>query len=792
MKKTLSVSTIALLVFSMLTILGVEPVHASNLTLPTGGVVSVEFISSDAAYINDLSVVSPVNSFLFNTETTRRGTTVFLGSFAAGTVFEFEMLARTDGTLTWSSDPSKNIDGKDHVITSSIATDTWLMEWEDMENLGDQDFNDAVMVVRVGGDTDGDGLWDVWETNGVDVDWDGTIDLPIHQAPYNANPNHKDIFLEIDWMQDATHSHEPKAGVVNMVVDAFDDAPVPNPDGITGITLHVDVSNSITHHDHMRFDAPAGIVDFDTLKAANFDDKRRSVYHYCIFAHDLGFAKYYSGYAELPGNDFIVSFGEWHSGQGDIDGDGLDDEDVGTVMEQAGTLMHELGHNLDLHHGGGDDILYKPNFLSIMNYFFQMSGIQPTGRLDYSSEDLPDLDENSLDEFLGIQNGADDTAFYDPGGTQRQGQGTGSIDWDWDGTIEGVSGGSANVAVDINNDGAKTVLTGWDDWDNIRYFFTDTTDFEDGVHVSIDHVEMDFELSLLLRTPIADAGGPYESGEGTPITFDASGSADPDGDPLEYRWDFDTDEVWDTGWSSNPTAPYTWYDDLTGGTATVEVFDGLFTDTDTADVTVYNVPPTVDAGPDQIVYSGDTVSFSGSFTDPGTEDTHTIEWNFGDGTQATGILTPTHVYLVAQKYTVTLTVTDDDGGAGSDTLTITVQRIPVPIDIKPGSYPDSINPKSKGLIPVAILNDTSWTPYYIDPTLVDPSSAVFGPNKASPVRWAYEDVDLDGDIDLILFFKTQETGITEADTSATLDADLIDGRQITGVDSILTAPRKKP
>jgi len=434
-----------------------------------------------------------------------------------------------------------------------------------------------------------------------------------------------------------------------------------------------------------------------------------------------------------------------------------------------------------------------------MNYFFQWSGIIPRGtgpiRLDYSREKLPDLNENHLDETKGIQNGADKgTGFWDGQGSDMTknvhfGWGNKPIDWNWN--TNGLGPYETDVPVDINNDKEKRILYGFDDWDNLRYFFTDSGWYEDGAHIGTTP-EMDLELSVLLRAPIADAGGPYAADEGTPITFDASGSSDPNGDPLVYRWDFDSDGVWDTGWSG-PTASHTWYDDLTSGIATVEVYDGLFYDTDTADVTVYNVPPTVDAGPDQTVYSGDTVSFSGSFTDPGTLDTHTIEWEFGDGTpKATNTLTPTHVYLVAQDYTVTLTVTDDDGGVGVDSLTITVKRIPVPIDIKPGSDPNSINPGDKGLIPVAILNDASWTPYYIDPTLVDPSSAVFGPNEASPVRWHYEDVDKDGDIDLILFFNTQETGIKIGDTSATLNANLTDGRQITGVDDIWTAPRKKP
>ena len=48
--------------------------------------------------------------------------------------------------------------------------------------------------------------------------------------------------------------------------------------------------------------------------------------------------------------------------------------------------MHELGHNLGLRHGGGDDVNYKPNYLSIMNYAFQFAGLRQDEppRFDYS------------------------------------------------------------------------------------------------------------------------------------------------------------------------------------------------------------------------------------------------------------------------------------------------------------------------------------------------------------------------------------------------------------------------
>jgi hypothetical protein len=73
------------------------------------------------------------------------------------------------------------------------------------------------------------------------------------------------------------------------------------------------------------------------------------------------------------------------------------------------------------------------------------------------------------------------------------------------------------------------------------------------------------------------------------------------------------------------------------------------------------------------------VSFAGSFTDPGASDTHTIEWDFGDGGTATGTLTPTHVYAAPGNYTVTMRVTDDDGGVGLDALVVSVTAPASPI-----------------------------------------------------------------------------------------------------------------
>jgi len=107
----------------------------------------------------------------------------------------------------------------------------------------------------------------------------------------------------------------------------------------------------------------------------------------------------------------------------------------------------------------------------------------------------------------------------------------------------------------------------------------------------------------------------------------------------------------------------------------------------------------------------------------------------------------------------------------------------VQIDIKPGSFPNSINPRSKGVIPVAILTTDSF-----DARTVDPATVLFGRTgtEATAVQFALEDVDTDGDIDFIFHFNTQDTGLVCGDTTAILGGGTLGGQAITGSDPIAT------
>jgi hypothetical protein len=120
---------------------------------------------------------------------------------------------------------------------------------------------------------------------------------------------------------------------------------------------------------------------------------------------------------------------------------------------------------------------------------------------------------------------------------------------------------------------------------------------------------------------------------------------------------------------------------------------------------------------------------------------------------------------------------------GVHSLALVVEDYPVVIDIKPGNDENAINPKNKGVIPVAILTTDDF-----DATTVDPLSIRFGPGEAQEVHGIghIEDVDGNGDMDMMLHFETRDSGIQCGDTSATLTGMTYGEQQIIGSDSIRT------
>jgi hypothetical protein len=320
------------------------------------------------------------------------------------------------------------------------------------------------------GDGDDDGIPDGVERTGV-RDIDGN--LVANMAGLGADPCRKTVAVEADFMETATagHTHRPSAQVINEVIDAFDAAPVNSRPGCpyqgygtSGVDLVVDVDDAIPEQASL---SPTSINDACSTQLPAqrdnfFERDLRRYFHYSLWVHDLAPGVTNSGVQCASSPDFIVSLGSWTGS-------------VGTVREQSGTFMHELGHALSLGHGGGDTINFKPNYLSVMNYWFATVGINNAvsgvTRLDYSQRALPALTETALLEPAGIGDAFDRTAWRDPGDTRRTGLGNVGLDWNW--STAGLPPLDPNpVAVDVNGDsvcirfgadGASDTTPGGDD-----------------------------------------------------------------------------------------------------------------------------------------------------------------------------------------------------------------------------------------------------------------------------------------------------------------------------------------
>lgn len=185
--------------------------------------------------------------------------------------------------------------------------------------------------------------------------------------------------------------------------------------------------------------------EYDQLKAVALKalgaDALPMFYHCCLSCADYGGSgssgssgisrnksKPYSAFRQ-GAVDFIASVYGYQS-------------DPESAVMVAGTVAHELGHNLGLTHGGFDHRNYKPNYLSIMNYAFQFEGLVYDGRalVDYQRGDLNEIKPRKVDEAAGLGSNA---AGY---GTQANIDGAGEptvfaacdsdVDWNQNGVID--------------------------------------------------------------------------------------------------------------------------------------------------------------------------------------------------------------------------------------------------------------------------------------------------------------------------------------------------------------------
>ncbi len=184
------------------------------------------------------------------------------------------------------------------------------------------------------------------------------------------------------------------------------------------------------------------------------------------------------------------------------------------------------------------------------------------------------------------------------------------------------------------------------------------------------------------QPPVADAGGPYFTSEGSTITLDGSGSYSPDGDPFTYAWSPTSFANGVTLSGATTAAPTLHAVDDGSLTVTLTATDDDGSDAAATVVHIQNVAPTVSAGADASVAEGVTFSRAGSFTDPSPVDTHTATVDYGDGSGVTALpvtalrtFSLSHVYADNGTFVVEVCVTDDDGGSGCDTANVTVSNV---------------------------------------------------------------------------------------------------------------------
>ncbi len=389
-------------------------------------------------------------------------------------------------------------------------------------------------------DSDGDGLLDVWETRGMHLrTGDATHEATFGTcADYAAEPcvnlpamgataNKKDVFIELDWLHGTDgHLHMPKLPALKLVGDAFN---------ARGISVHFDVGNNYQAAPRSPYVIPYSaalrgggeVIEERTLSCQNksnytcdysepyavqgwkigfravkdgfpvlgmsphFARNRKDIFHYVLFGHALAGPfdaagkpttrdpKSVSGVADRPGGDLMITLGLWRSDDGPGCSPAVDCADqTGSTLVQAGTLMHELGHNLGLSHAG----LFRvpncePNYPSVMNYLYQTRGLIDAGgnpHIDYSYGSLPGLEENNLSETVFPSNLQYRIRFYGPvgpnnpnglGAAKAHCDGTplngdlslrldspiGSyIDWNNNGKLDNAPGSRIAVDIDFN------------------------------------------------------------------------------------------------------------------------------------------------------------------------------------------------------------------------------------------------------------------------------------------------------------------------------------------------------
>lgn len=331
-------------------------------------------------------------------------------------------------------------------------------------------------------DNDRDGLPDCSEE-------EGSTFFGLDLYAIGARKEQKDIFIEVDYMNSLDEGVIPRQEALRKVRDVFAEQ---------GVKVHFDVGelfgeesefnlgggNSLEFSECISFQSVADCKNLYQIKSQNMAVKRLHSFHYMVFGYQTA-NEDIKGIAEINGNDSMILLGNW-------DLDSSDEMSKNELINyQAATVMHELGHNLGLRHGGSNDLNLKPNYLSVMNYMYTFNGLPEIGNNEgdryytlywgmnagschgmNNSLALVNSPYDSPEDFqIDYSNGTslmlNENLIFESTGLGRIG--TSSVDYDCNGIIHG--GSYERSLADYPNREQYTLLHDHDDWTALNLVF---------------------------------------------------------------------------------------------------------------------------------------------------------------------------------------------------------------------------------------------------------------------------------------------------------------------------------
>lgn len=219
-------------------------------------------------------------------------------------------------------------------------------------------------------DTDGDGLADGVEVAALDDTGATAPDDAPATAPEGADPLRMDVFVELDYMGEA----EPSPEAIALVTEAYADAPVGNPDGSTGISLHVTVDDRIPTDDRTEW------AEMDGLMTEYFDREGMG-YRYAVAVLDVRANGTDAAGAAVSGAE-----------NGQFMFETVPAGETNATRRTASVFMHELGHSVGIASGTFEGVdseaVWYALYQSVMNYN------APADAVRYSDRDWEFIAEN--------------------------------------------------------------------------------------------------------------------------------------------------------------------------------------------------------------------------------------------------------------------------------------------------------------------------------------------------------------------------------------------------------------